>query len=676
MSLHRIKSAGILLFLMLAAAGKADASNTLFQTLRGHVESGDLPLTGYRVALHAKYLDPFGGVRTLGQATTDSLGNFEINYWQPYWLPDVLQPILFITAAKGPSMLASALGKPPIFHDVVVNERTTVAASFAFAQFIGTRSENDNKYGLENAVHMAANMADPETGTVSTVLGSPPNGPDTTTLEIFNALANIVAYCVDSAAGCTALFEATTPPGGQRPHTVVSALANIAKFSWLNPKILYALSLQRKIYTPARTLPPDVWALFLRFTGTDSSEQTSHDLLNGPGNFAIDKQGFLWVIDNYVPESPLDIACTGLRLLKFYPWGENFPGSPYFGGGLGGAGFGVALAPNGHVWVGNFGFEAPQCSVLGNPYANPATHNSVSEFLPNGIALSPDNQGYTEGNIFWPQGTVADRKGNIWMANCGNDTVTVYPKGQPSSAFNIADIGLDKPFGLAIDGKGNAWVTGNRSNNVAVISPEGMLIDLIDSPITKPMGIAADSHGNMWISNSDLIDVPCPPPANDLGNGTDPSVTLLLSNGELYPGSPFSGGGLLIPWGIAVDGNDTVWVANFGIDPNFNDPDSIPPGGLLPRVSQFCGINTSRCPPGKQQTGMPISPETGYTTNALDRNTGIAVDPSGNVWLANNWKEIPPKINPGENSIVVMVGAAGPLKTPLIGPPKSFHPSN
>jgi hypothetical protein len=71
--------------------------------------------------------------------------------------------------------------------------------------------------------------------------------------------------------------------------------------------------------------------------------------------------------------------------------------------------------------------------------------------------------------------------------------------------------------------------------------------------------------------------------------------------------------------------------------------------------------------------GQAISPEgNGYMTDALDRNTGLAIDPSGNVWLANNWKKIPVQGNPGGNSVVVMVGAAGPLKTPLIGTPVPF----
>jgi hypothetical protein len=45
-----------------------------------------------------------------------------------------------------------------------------------------------------------------------------------------------------------------------------------------------------------------------------------------------------------------------------------------------------------------------------------APHNSVSVFAPDGRAISYDDTGFTEGNILWPQGTVSDRKGNIWIA--------------------------------------------------------------------------------------------------------------------------------------------------------------------------------------------------------------------------------------------------------------------
>lgn len=72
--------------------------------------------------------------------------------------------------------------------------------------------------------------------------------------------------------------------------------------------------------------------------------------------------------------------------------------------------------------------------------------------------------------------------------------------------------------------------------------------------------------------------------------------------------------------------------------------------------------------------GEPISPTTGYRSDALERITGGQIDPSGNIWLTNNWKlDANPFLNPFGNAIVIAIGAAGPLKTPLIGPPVPFR---
>ena len=80
------------------------------------------------------------------------------------------------------------------------------------------------------------------------------------------------------------------------------------------------------------------------------------------------------------------------------------------------------------------------------------------------------------------------------------------------------------------------------------------------------------------------------------------------------------------------------------------------------------GIN---CPAGKRRTGASISPRrTGYGFNGLVRNTGVAIDPSGNVWLANNWKNVPIQTNPGGYQIVAYLGLAAPVKTPLVGEPE------
>jgi hypothetical protein len=73
------------------------------------------------------------------------------------------------------------------------------------------------------------------------------------------------------------------------------------------------------------------------------------------------------------------------------------------------------------------------------------------------------------------------------------------------------------------------------------------------------------------------------------------------------------------------------------------------------------------------QVGDSISPDTGYQSDALQRVTAGAVDPSGNIWLTNNWKiDVDPEKNPGGNAVVIAVGAAAPVRTPVIGPPVPF----
>lgn len=548
---------------------------------------------------------------------------------------------------------------------------------------------------MSNAAHMAANLADPQTGEVGVVLASTPNGTETTTLETFNSLANVVASCVAVSSNCAKLFTAATPPGGLPPANVLQAVANIVKNpAYLQPDgtpaaddPLFDLSQQTEIYSPFLTQRPTNWLLFLKITGGFYSVKDTSNLMNGPANFAIDKQGSVWVGNNYIPEPQTQHACAGDRLNRFTPWGAVYPGAPYYGGGLSGAGYGIAFDPEDNLWTANFGFQDPPCAST--PEAAPS--DSVSLFTPHGYAISPSG-GYTAGGISWPQGIVSDRKGNIFVANCGNDSITETPKGNIHRAFNIILEGASqtpgqpavKPFGIALDRHGNAWITDNFNNTVSIVSPDGKLIDTLPGTyrgktvLTHPVGNTVDSKGNIWVANSDWLDVPCPSSPNP-GQGMSPSITLYPMNSRApYAGAPFTGGGLTVPWGIAVDGDDTVWVFNFGsvpVDPKACKLTGINQFKCAPTgISRFCGTNTDACPAGLRYVGAPISPKgTGYQSNSLVRITGGQIDQSGNIWMTGNWQiNASPDMNPGGNSVEIAVGAAAPLQMPLIGPPVPF----
>ncbi len=71
---------------------------------------------------------------------------------------------------------------------------------------------------------------------------------------------------------------------------------------------IFDLAALTPVYQPALAQAPTSWLLFLKFTGGPYSAQDSDNLMNGPGNFAIDGQGYVWVNDNAVPQPPGQFA--------------------------------------------------------------------------------------------------------------------------------------------------------------------------------------------------------------------------------------------------------------------------------------------------------------------------------------------------------------------------------
>ena len=84
--------------------------------------------------------------------------------------------------------------------------------------------------------------------------------------------------------------------------------------------------------------------------------------------------------------------------------------------------------------------------------------------------------------------------------------------------------------------------------------------------------------------------------------------------------------------------------------------------------------------PAGTKTGEAISPSGGYI-GGLQTITGVALDPAGNVWVANSWdqtlagfKQVPDEALStrfAANTTVVFFGLAKPVRTPLIGPAKA-----
>ena len=506
-------------------------------SINGTLQSGSRPIARATVILYRAGDEAGGATTRLGKGETNAAGRFSIAYRQPTG-----NAVLYLVA-RGPAdsrhfdppvKLAAVLGRSlPRVTSVVINERTTVAAAWSMAQFLEGENLAGKSPGLLNAAGMNANLVDVRTGRIARVLGTHPNGSETTSLATFNTLANMIAACVSLTTrdACTELFSLATPPDGLQPNDTLAAALNIAHYPVNNAQALFIFSMLERKYRPVLHRSPDAWTLCLKFTGSG---------FDGPANMVFDPDGNVWSTNNY--EFGTTTGAPGDVIIKLSPTGVPAPGTPFSGGGVLGSAFGIAMDQDGFVWVGNFAKNETL-----------QTNGSVSKFSSDGTPLSPDS-GFTEGGANQVQGLAVDQKGSIWFANFGNDSIGMYPGGKPDLAKNITGGGLSRPFGVAIDGQGYAWVTNgafaNSTDSVSKFTSDGAPVT--GSPFTggglnSPKGIAIDSQGNAWVANLGQL----PLQSSD-------TVTMLGPDGRPAAGTPFSGGGILGAWGIAVDGKDNI----------------------------------------------------------------------------------------------------------------------
>ncbi len=585
--------------------------------------------------------------------------------------------------------LMTVLGATPPKR-VTINELTTLASVWVAAQFLDGTALSGNALGLRIAAGNVPNLVDLETGGLGPVIQDPLNSSRTTTLAKFNTLGNLLSACVTSLPGaCGKLFEAATPPGGTNPSDTLSAAQNIARHPWHRAEELFALLDEfypvpdGKRWRDVSLIPylnyaPSAWTLSLVYAGGG---------LNSLGGIAIDGDGNLWADDNFLVGSQSTIyAGFGGGLSKLAPNGK--PLSPmttgFRGGGIDGPGFGIAISANDKVWATSL--AGKNISVFDRKTGQPLSPESGYDFdgqlgtmqgiivAPNGDVWALDNGNSqivhlpggdaSKGRILGrtvddkpvdgtlqvtvPFHLAIDQKDRIWVTNSGSNTVTRFPASDPGKAEQF-EVGF-APRAVAIDSRGNAWVANtvghpDTAEKLALIKVKlESKVEGLVSPESK-----ADEEAKAWIS---LFKVLSDYPGGD--------VSMIRPDGSVLP--PFDGNKSLIgPWGVAIDGNDNVWIAN----------------STGRSVAQLCGVRVETCPRGLK-TGDPISPPSGYI-GGLQIVTDVAVDPAGNVWVANNWDlpvragftKVPPEALStrfGGNGAVVFFGLAKPVRTPLIGP--------
>jgi uncharacterized protein (TIGR03437 family) len=219
--------------------------------------------------------------------------------------------------------------------------------------------------------------------------------------------------------------------------------------------------------------------------------------------------------------------------------------------------------------------------ALGNWYVADTTNSRVREAQPGGNLFTIAGNGNasyfgdggqgTKGSVNQPEGVAADSLGNVYIADTLDQAVRkVTPDGVITTLAGNGSPGysgdggpanqarLNQPRGVAVDAYGNVFVADTGNSQIRRIDTLGTITTVDTSgALVDPRGVAVDRAGNLYIADT----------GNRLVRRVSPGapVTTIAGNGACC----YSGDGDLAlnarlnqPWGIAVDANGNVYVAD------------------------------------------------------------------------------------------------------------------
>jgi hypothetical protein len=295
--------------------------------------------------------------------------------------------------------------------------------------------------------------------------------------------------------------------------------------------------------------------------------------------------------------------------------------------------------------------------VLGTAYLAGSGQGPLAVAVPGTISIAAgqegqwtqlgDNQPATKADLYLPSGLALDGSGNLFIADSDNNRVrevlaTGANKGNIITVAGNGDAGysatetvaidspLNIPSAVAIDGAGNLYIADTNNNVIRKVNLALGSITTVagnaqpgysgdggaatSAMLNSPKGITVDGAGNLFIadtSNNVIREVT-----------TDGKISTVVGS---YPGHPgFAGDGnpatnaeLNAPYGVAFDASGNMYIPD-----SANNRIRIVSGGT---INTFAGNGTAGY---SGDNGAPKSAE-------LDTPFGVAVDPAGNVYIAD-----------------------------------------
>jgi streptogramin lyase len=381
--------------------------------------------------------------------------------------------------------------------------------------------------------------------------------------------------------------------------------------------------------------------------------------LNSPYGVAVDSSGNIFIAD------------TGNQRIREV---DHSTGNITTVAGNGAAGYGSdggpatstsLYAPNG-VAVDSFGdvFIAD----TGNQRireVNTSNHN-ISTVAGNGAAgYGSDGVAATSTSLYYPEGVAVDGSGNIYIADTYNNRIREVDAsthnistvaGTGTYGYNgdgvaATSVNLSHPFGVAVDSTGNIYIDDTYSYRIREVDTSTHIISTVagsggygysgdgaaatSASLSFSYGVAVDGSGNIYIvdsSNNRIREV----------DATTHNITTLAGNGDLGfcgDGGPATRASLNSFYGVAVDDSGNFYIAD-----TYNQ-----------RIRKVDALGTITTVAGNGSPGY--SGDGGTATSAsLNNPYGVAVDGSGNIFIADTYNQRIREVDATTHDITTVAG--------------------
>ncbi|MBU0702061.1 SMP-30/gluconolactonase/LRE family protein, partial [bacterium] len=262
----------------------------------------------------------------------------------------------------------------------------------------------------------------------------------------------------------------------------------------------------------------------------------------------------------------------------------------------------------------------------GDVYVADSNNNRIQKFDSSGGFITTwGSKGNGEGQFNYPSGVAVDSSGNVYVADSNNNRIQKFDYSGSFittwGSYGNDNGKFDYPHGVAVDSSDNVYVADRNNHRIQKFDSSGIFITTWgssgsgDDQFDRPCGVAVDPSGNVYVADT----------GNHRIQKFDSSEAFIATWGSKGTGTGQFG----YPCGVTVDSSGNVYVADTGND----------------RIQKFnpTGIFTAECEGYETNDGQYFYP--------LSYPHGVAVDLSGNLYVADTKNDRIQKFNPSGDFI-------------------------